>query len=493
MRNKRFTLLALFLTVMIAGGAFAPAGAIVDENLPHDPDMLQGEDVLQVTGVADEGDEAHAEEDGHHVDISTFLWIALLLLFAKLSGLVERFGQPAVLGELVMGVLLGNAVLLGIPWFEAVKTDAIITFLAEFGVIVLLFMIGLETNVGEMRKVGARALAVAVIGVVVPFAGAYFVGPMLLPGLSSSAYLFLGAALTATSVGITARVFQDLGKLQTPEAKIVLGAAVFDDVFGLVILAVVSAIATVGTVSAGAVGIIIGKAVLFLVGAIVVGQVAAPRVSNVFSKIHTGAGMKFTIAVTFMFVFAYLAKQFFGLEAIIGAFAAGLVLDPVHFKSFVNPALVEDIRSHTEYAGEKESPIAKILEQHSHKHVEELMEPLAFLLVPLFFVRTGMDVDLRTLGDTSILLVAGGITVIAFLGKYVAGFVAGNVNKHIVGIGMVPRGEVGLIFAAAGRSLGVISEGTFSVIVIMVIVTTLLAPPLLSVLLRKGERELAAA
>ena len=235
----------------------------------------------------------------------TLLWIAVILIAAKLSGLVEKIGQPGVLGELLIGVLIGNLVLFGINTFEPIKTDFVVSFLAQLGVIILLFQIGLESNIAKMKKVGLRAGLVAIIGVVLPFiAGAYIVGPWLLPGLSQNAYLFLGATLTATSVGITARVFKDLKKLGTTEAQIVLGAAVIDDVLGLIILAVVSAIATAGSVSAGTVSIITLKAILFLAGAIIIGQLAAKNFGKFFSKINTGTGMKFTFALAFCLVFA---------------------------------------------------------------------------------------------------------------------------------------------------------------------------------------------
>src|SRR3989344_1210244 len=222
------------------------------------------------------GFSAHAAEtsEGIHGEISiavTFLEIVIILLVAKVaSSLIERYGQPAVLGELLIGIVLGNLHLIGVTIFEPIKYDPNIFFLAQLGVVVLLFQVGLESNLKEMGKVGGRALLVATIGVIAPFIlGTYIVGPYLMPGLSGSAYLFLGAALTATSVGITARVFKDLGKLHLPEAKIVLGAAVIDDVMGLIILAVVSAIATVGTVSGGAIGIIVLKALGFLIGSII--------------------------------------------------------------------------------------------------------------------------------------------------------------------------------------------------------------------------------
>jgi len=286
-------------------------------------------------------------------------------------------------------------------------------------------------------------------------------------------------------VGITARVFRDLGKLQTPEAQIVLGAAVIDDVMGLIILAVVSAIATSGSVSAATVGAITLKAIGFLVGAIVAGQLFAPRLGRWFSVIHTGVGMKFTLAIAFCLLFAALA-QLIGLAPIVGAFAAGLVLDPVHFRYFKDLHIVEDIKAAVADADPKlREKVHHALEEHSHRHVEYLIEPLGHFLVPLFFVMTGMAVKLETLFNLPVLLVALGITVAAFVGKIISGLAAGNVRKSLVGWGMVPRGEVGLIFAAIGKSVGVVSDSVYSVIVIVVILTTLLTPPILTFLLKR--------
>jgi Kef-type K+ transport system membrane component KefB len=417
----------------------------------------------------------------------TLFWIAILLLFAKLASLVERFGQPSVLGELVIGMILGNLALVGFMAFESAETDSLIRFLAELGVIILLFQIGLESNIKMMAKVGKTAFLVAIVGVVVPFVlGAYVVGPFLMPGLDATAYLFLGAALTATSVGITARVFKDLGKLQMREAQIVLGAAVIDDVVGLIILAVVSAIATAGTVSALTVGLIAGKAIGFLVGAILLGSFFAPRLGKILSLIHTGVGMKFTLAIVFCLLLA-AGAQAIGLAPIVGAFAAGLVLDPVHFKYFKDQHLVMDLKHMTKDANATvKKSVDEAIEHHSHRHIEYLIEPLGHFLVPIFFVMTGMSVNLATLFDPSIVLVALGVTAVAFIGKIVSGLAAGKVRKSIVGWGMVPRGEVGLIFATIGRGLGVVNDELFSVIVIVVILTTLFTPPILAYLLKRS-------
>jgi len=452
-RRRSLTLLAFFLLIIVGGSAMA-----------------------QESG----------EEASHHTYALTLFWIAILLLFAKLASLVEKIGQPSVLGELVIGVVLGNLTLLGISAFETAEADPLIRFLAELGVIILLFQIGIESNIKKMAKVGIPAFLVATIGVVVPFVlGTYVAGPYLLPGLSSTAYLFLGAALTATSVGITARVFKDLGKLQTPEAQIVLGAAVIDDVIGLIILAVISAIASAGTVSALTIAIISGKAIGFLVGAIVLGSLLAPWIGRVFSLIHTGVGMKFTIAIAFGLLLAS-AAQAIGLAPIVGAFAAGLVLDPVHFRYFKDFKIVDDVRAALKGADPKiQHKVEEIIEPHAERHIDYLIEPLGHFLVPLFFVMTGMSVNLVTLFDPSIILVALGITVVAFIGKIVSGLAAGKVRKSLVGWGMVPRGEVGLIFATIGRGLGVVTDELFSVIVIVVILTTLLTPPILAYQLKK--------
>ncbi len=387
---------------------------------------------------------------------------------------------------------MGNLVLIGLDVFEPIKQDSIIAFLSELGVVILLFQIGLESNIQKMKQVGLRAFLVACVGVVVPFVlGTYIVGPWIMPGLSFTAYLFLGATLTATSVGITARVFQDLKKLHTKEARIVLGAAVIDDVLGLIILAVVSTLATVGTVGLGMISWITAKAILFLIGSIVVGQIAAPLLGKSLAKIHTGEGMKFTLAISFGLVFAYLSQQI-GLAPIVGAFAAGLVLDPVHFSWFKEPEVVKEIKEVAKHATDDvKEKILHAIEPYTHKHVEDLIKPVGLFLVPIFFVVTGMNVKLETLFSVPILLIALGITLAAFVGKIVAGVVAGKVNKYIVGFGMIPRGEVGLIFAMMGKSLGVVSDELFSAIVVMIILSTLLTPPILTVLLNK-QKEMPA-
>lgn len=416
------------------------------------------------------------------------LWLALILMAARLfAPLAQRVGFPAVLGELLLGVALGNLSLLGIGVFEGIGRDPIIAFIAELGVIVLLLQIGLETRLADLVRVGPRALAVGCVGIAAPFTlGAYLIGPWLLPGQSGSTYLFLGATLAATSVGITGRVFRDLGKLDIPAARIVLGAAVIDDVLGLVILAVVSSLVQVGSVSAAEVGLIVAKSVGFLAGSIWLGRLVAPHSSRWLARLDAGPSMLFAQVLATGLALAWLAHAI-GLAPIIGAFAAGLLFEPLFLRDFSQPALVSEIEALLP-SGKSElaARLRPVLLRHTGHQHEHMLEPIGYFFVPVFFVLTGMQVDLRAMADPAVLGVGLGVTAAAIAGKLVAGLCAGNAGKWLVGWGMVPRGEVGLIFAMVGRQLGVMNEAMFSVIVIMVILTTLVTPPVLTWLLRRA-------
>lgn len=413
----------------------------------------------------------------------------LLALIAILGGaklgaeLFERLRMPAVLGELVAGVVLGNLILVSPAWvfFEPLRAAAIeadwavvIDALARIGVVLLLFEVGLESTVQGMLKVGISALIVAVLGVIAPFVLGYFVSSMFVrelpaglvgivpPGFNLQyIHLFIGAVLCATSVGITARVFKDLGKLQTKEAQIILGAAVIDDVLGLIILAVVSGIVAAAEagqpMQVGSILGLVGLSIGFLGGALLIGTLLIPRVMRQLSRMRT-RGVMLTSSLLLAFVFAWAANAA-GLAAIVGAFAAGLLLEEVHFRGFK-----EQIR------------------------IEDLLRPVAAFLVPVFFVQMGIQVRLETFADMSVLGVAAGLTAAAIVGKQVCGLgVPRGYDRLTVGVGMIPRGEVGLIFAGIGKNLKVIDDATFSAVVIMVIVTTLFTPPLLKWTLSKSK------
>ena len=429
---------------------------------------------------------AGAHAAGAGVVGENLLWLALILLSARLfAPLAQKLGFPAVLGELLLGVALGNLSLFGLHYFDSVAKDPIIAFIAELGVIVLLLQIGLETRLADLVRVGGRATAVAAIGIVAPFAlGAYLVGPLLLPGQSQNAYLFLGATLAATSVGITGRVFRDLGRLDSAEARIVLGAAVIDDVLGLVILAVVSGLVQAGKVSLGETAWIIAEAGIFLGGSIWIGRLIAPHSSRWLARLDAGPSMLFAQVLATGLFLAWLAHAI-GLAPIIGAFAAGLLFEPMFLRHFETPRIVQEAAPLLP-DGESGKSLRSLMEKHARHQHESMIEPIGYFFVPVFFVLTGMQVDLATLADPMLVAIALGVSAAAVAGKLASGLAAGRgVNGWIVGWGMVPRGEVGLIFAVAGQKLGVLGEAMFSIVVVMVILTTLLTPPILTFLLRR--------
>jgi Kef-type K+ transport system membrane component KefB len=395
-----------------------------------------------------------------------FLVLAAILVAAKLLGeLAERIGQPAVLGELLAGVLLGGSVL-GIVPVGGVEAE-LIHVLAELGVLLLLFEIGLETDLREMFRVGPAALAVALIGIVLPFAFGFLFwryAPHAPSGSGdlTTAAIFIGATLTATSVGITARVLSDLGKMSTPEARIIIGAAVIDDVLGLVILSVVTGVAAGASVSFLGIVWTLAVAVGFLVVAVILGRFLAPHLFDVINRMQVRYVL-LVASIAFALGLAALAGLA-GSALIIGAFAAGLILSGTN----------------------------------QFDTIEHEVRPVASIFTPIFFVSVGSSVNLALLNPSTpaaraTLLVAGALILLAVIGKVAAGWAAPwtRFRRLVVGVGMVPRGEVGLIFADIGRRSGVLGDEVFGAVLLVVMVTTFIAPPALKALFspsRKGSK-----
>lgn len=441
------------------------------------------------------------------------------LLFVIIAGAVigrfiaKKINQPVVLGELIAGVIIGvilyqlNSPVMTLirhqddvnkiiqtnltgntTWEESVKknipkesltedsgnelaaimlssefpyynmTVQSIFLLSSFGVLLLLFVVGLESSIEDMMSVGGGALVTAVIGVVVPSLLGYFTSVIFLPNHDPNFYLFVGATLCATSIGITARVFKDMHKLHIPEAKIVLGAAVIDDVLGLIVLAVVAGIISSGSFEISTVLIILAKAVLFLGITLLVGKKFLRRQIKIAAIVENkNVRLLFPFA---MLVFLSWLSDKIGLASIVGAFAAGLIIKEEYF----NDALKD-----------------------KEKTVKEVIEPIETIFAPVFFVIMGLQVDLSAFANFNILGVALVLTAVAVVGKLVSGIFNKGLDKKIIGIGMVPRGEVGLIFASIGKAIGVLDGALFSAIIIIVILTTFLTPPALKWAFEKYE------
>lgn len=447
--------------------------------------------------------------EGVHGDpfAPVLLELAIVVLAAAVGRRVAGLGgQPAVLGELVIGVVIGNVgYWLGSPlavilmhwdqvglivakaWdshltvtdaagkvfppsdlgpgsvgervIQALKGPAgarwldmtlVVWFMSNLGVTLLLFMVGMESSVEELVGVGPRALVVAVIGIVAPFALGYLATSLLLPAAPVAVHLFVGATLSATSVGITARVFQDLRRLQSTEAKLILSAAVIDDVLGLIVLAVVAGVVATGGIHLGEVVRISLLSAAFMATVIFLGDRIARRLARAFRQLEP-TQTRLLFALTLAFFMGWLANLI-GLATIVGAFAAGLIVSDTHFPAREGG---HDATGETMHA---------------------LVAPLEQIFAPVFFLLMGMQVNLSTFARPGTLGVAAGLTVAAVAGKVVCGLAAGKTDRLSVGLGMVPRGEVGLIFASVGKGLGVIDDALFSAVVIMVMVTTMMTP-----------------
>jgi len=430
------------------------------------------------------------------------LGVAGILFFALIGRFsARRLGQPSVLGELLMGVVLGNAgyflgfdfieilrigpvlfditerTLSGLPIVEATRqllddqsANEVISILkstegpvllqvahavdifSRYGVIFLLFLVGLETSLGELREVGGDSLRVAIIGVVAPFLLGFLILLWLMPQLTLNVDLFVAATLGATSIGISARVLSELNYMKSREARIIIGAAVFDDILGLIILAVVSGIILTGSIEVTNIITTILLSCLFLALAFGTGPYVLKFTISLLKQLNINEAKLF-VSFLFVMLLAWLANAV-GLATIIGAFAAGVILHDGYFK----------------YWGD----------DNNKTIIKDLISPLEAILVPIFFVLMGIQVKLEMFMNLQVVSIAASLIVVAVIGKIVSGLGAiSKSNRLAIGIGMLPRGEVGLIFAAIGKSLGVIDDALFAAIVLMVIITTLLAPPLL--------------
>lgn len=413
-----------------------------------------------------------------HLSVENFiLYLLIILVFAKAFGrLAEKIGQPSVLGELLAGVVLSAGVLALIPSTEGMVGYDVFHLLAEIGVVLLLFEIGLETRLIDLIKVGPVSALVAVVGVVLPFVLGYFsiiyFQKFAILSLEASMVglvaIVTGATLTATSVGITARVLADLDRLQTKEARIVLTAAIIDDVLGLIILGIVSGIvSSFESGGAGAEGITLGsvafitaKAFGFLAVSIVLGRIVAPRIFGFFARVDRN-NLVWIMAIAFCFVYSY-CSNLFSLAPIVGAFAAGLVLR----------------------------------ETDQFKTIENGIKPVSHFFAPIFFVMVGAAVDVSVFNpfvseNIMVISIALILFVVAVVGKYVSGYVVyeKGVRKSIIGVGMIPRGEVGLIFAKIGLVHGIFKTDLFSAVTAMVILTTFIVPPLLKWMFESESKE----
>lgn len=437
--------------------------------------------------------------------VTGILFVALIGRFSA-----RKLGFPSVIGELIMGIIIGNLayyyqvdlitvlregpaifetienllkgeelelatinavgiegsrqildILRGPHGNEILQVAHTVDVFSRYGIIFLLFLVGIETSIDEMRKVGPNSSRVAIIGVLLPFVLGVVASALLIENVELHTSLFLGATLAATSVGITAMVLQEMKMEKTDIAHIILGAAVIDDILGLLMLAIISGIVVTGGIDLFQISQTIFIAILFLIATVYIGPYFIRLFVRLFRRLDIIEAKMF-VSYLFVMIMAWMANLS-GLATIIGAFAAGLILQDTYFESWDD---------------DRKCPVT----------IKDLIMPLEVILVPIFFVLMGLQVKLETFLQQDVMILAAGLLVAAILGKVLSGFGAFGVkNRMAIGIGMMPRGEVGLIFAAIGKSLGVLDDALFSAVVLMVVVTTLLSPPLFKYCLKRCQ------
>jgi len=387
------------------------------------------------------------------MDSQTFLLqLVLILFFARLFGdIAIHLKAPAVIGELLAGIIIGPSLL------NLVQPSEPIHLLAQIGIILLLFEVGIETHIGKLVGAGGKAFLVAMVGVIAPlilgFGLSYYVfGLTLIPSL------FVASTLTATSIGITLRVLADLKQQSSPEAQVILGAAVIDDVIGIILLSFLYEFTSSGTVEFFNAGKVLIFVVLFFALAPVLARVASAIIKRWGDK-NENPGLIPTLIVSLILLFAWVAHEV-GAPELLGGFAAGLALSRQFFLPF--------------------GAFLKESEQFNHK-VEEQMKPIVHLFTPIFFVAIGLSLNLKLIdwSSSSVWMMTGLLLLVAVVGKLVAGFALFKDKTFIkvaVGISMIPRGEVGLIFANIGQETKVFDSTLYAVVILVIAITTLFAP-----------------
>jgi Na+:H+ antiporter len=394
-----------------------------------------------------------------------FLYLAIILIAARLfSEIAGRYGIPSVIGELLAGLLLGPSLL---GW---VSPDATMKLLAEIGIILLLFEVGMDTDLFRLAKSGIKPIVVAVVGFVLPFVLGYSVCRWGF-GLDNLVSLFIGGTLTATSIGITVRVLDDLGQRQTDEAQIVIGAAVLDDILGVLALAFLYQFAEQNKVSLAATGTVALFIVLFMLLSPFVAKLVGGIIDHYDQRAAT-PGLLITMALALILLFSWLAHVV-GAPLIMGGFAAGIALSQ-HFRFQMRLRL--GLLSLNRWFAP--SP-------HLAHRLEEQMRPLIHTFAPLFFVMVGVSLDLNTVdwGSPRVWQLGGALIVVAFMGKIAAGYFIRETRfrQMAIGLSMIPRGEVGLIFAQLGLDQGILDVETYAALLIVIALTTIAPPFLLKV------------
>lgn len=418
-----------------------------------------------------------------------YLWLALSILMSRGLSIVKKIGLPVVTSEILAGIVLGHLYLFGITTFIGMNHNEIIQFLSEIGAMILMFEIGLETQIKDISNKLVSGMKIALFGTVLTFSGGYYLSEFFYPGMTTDSRILLGVITAATATGISAKVFKDLKLLATREVKLVLTASLIDEVLSILCFAIVSGVLIAGNVEIETLITITAKITVFFLLSITLGTRLTPLLTRLSVKIHAGISMKIGLLFFICTLYTWLASVL-GVAPVIGAFIAGLVIDPEHFKNFSQAKFLRELKLIANRTSDEnaKAQILKTVHGQETRSLDELIKPLSNIFVPIFFTYIGLIFKISDLTKPRVVLFAISLLVISLIGRIISGYSEKEkLNKLLVGLGMTPIGEAGLIFAVTGHQLGIINNDIMSAIVLAVVLITIITPTLIKISLKSGH------
>ena len=422
----------------------------------------------------------------HNSNSILFLWIALFIFLSRSLSVVKKFGLPLVIGEIIAGVIIGDLHFFGITLFDGVEDNAIIMFLAGIGSIILMFEIGIESKLTDLRRNFRNGTKIAVLGTLLTFVSGYLIGAYFVPKSSLATCLLLGVITASTATGISAKTFKELKIMNSKEVKLVLVASIIDEFISVVCFAVISGLIINASFSFFNFSITVAQVLMFFAFAVIFGSWITPVFTKWSTRINPGLNMKIGVLFIICLLFSWVADVM-GLATVIGAFVAGLMLDEFYFKSFSKSGFFRELRNIATNCSDETTQfrLNLVIETQEKKSLEELLKPLSHLFVPIFFIHIGLMLDVSKLTNLKTLVIVGLLLGFSFIGRILSGcLIKGNLNKLIIGLGMTPIGEAGLIFATFGKSMNLIGNTLFTAIVSSVVLASITTPILIKLAIK---------
>ncbi len=425
---------------------------------------------------------------GTDYDPVIYLWLVIFILMSRSLSFVKKIGLPIAIGEILTGIILGQLSVFGINLFAPIEHNTVIQFLAELGSIILMFEIGLESKFSDLKKNFRRGIKLAILGSILTFSGGFMLSWLLIKDQNLLLNLLIGVICAATATGISARIFKDMGLLRTKEVKIILVSSILDELISIICFGIISVMLITQNFGIADISLSLAQALLFFVFAAVFGRWITPLITTWSTKIHAGINMKVGVLLIICFFFSWLAHVL-GLAFVVGAFIAGLILDEVYFKTFSKANFFIHLRNLTTQVPDTKlrKQLNNVIDLQEGKTIKELLKPISHLFVPIFFINIGMMLNISSLLNLKTFALTISLILISFFGRILSGYLVRekNINNLILGLGLTPIGEAGLIFTAFGRDIGIIDGNVLSAIVSAVVISSIITPILIKFSVKK--------